>query len=185
MKEAREDLRDVVDAAQATNSLEENNYKIDSCVGALEEYESFIALTAEFYDLEEERQNRELILGQYVDAYEYNEAHEVLAKVRETLLKIIENLKKRQEMDIEQVTNEEIQSWQAYYDAYGDYDEFIDLWYKKSYILADEKYEDISKAWGDSNYYFEKRTMARRISEVEQWYENNVGVCLEVYKKSE
>lgn len=179
MKEKREELRTDVTEALAQNTLGEKSYMMDSCLTQMETYEAYIAFVAEEYNLSEELTGREVTLWNYVNAYEFNDSHAMLAKVRETLQNIIKNLKERKKMNIEELPNEYIEAWQAYYEGYEEYDEFIELWHDKSYTLADEMYEDISKEFGDANMVREQRPMSQMVNSVELWYNENVGVCIE------
>src|SRR3989338_9452033 len=175
MKEDREEIKALVTEALEQNALGEESYVIDSCLKEMETYEAYIALVAEEYDLSDELNGREVTLWNYVAAYEFNDSHAMLVKVRETLQNIIENLKERKKMNIEELPNDYIEAWQAYYDGYEEYDEFIELWHDKSYTLADEMYEDISKAFGDANMVREQRPMTQMVNSVELWYEQNIG----------
>ena len=179
MKEDREEIKALVTEALEQNALGEESYVIDSCLKEMETYEKYIALVAEEYDFSDELNGREITLSDYVYAYEYNDAHAMLVKVRESMLKIIENLNERKKMNIEELPKEYIGAWEAYYDAYEEYDEYIELWHDKSYILAEEMHEDISKAFGDANMVREQRPMTQMVNSVELWYEQNIGVCVE------
>src|SRR3989338_9913650 len=95
MKEDREEIKALVTEALEQDALGEESYVVDSCLKEMETYEAYIALVAEDYDISNELEGREITLSDYVYAYEYNDAHAMLAKVRESLLKIIENLNER------------------------------------------------------------------------------------------
>ncbi|PIN80377.1 hypothetical protein COV16_00955, partial [Candidatus Woesearchaeota archaeon CG10_big_fil_rev_8_21_14_0_10_34_8] len=180
IKEAVSTMQEAISQGAVNEQFEKEEYKIDTCLKSMKEYEEYMKLIAEMDDIDEQLDVKTDVLYNYVWAEEYNDAREHIDEVQPLIQEMIKNLEKRQATGIEKIPDDFVESWHDYHDAFNLLREFVDWWQERSYRYADDKYEEFSKAIAESLEADAERTWEQTIIEVDGWYENNIRLCVGV-----
>ncbi len=165
------------------NEFNSNKDKLNSCLSKMETYREWIILVKENAELLEKLDNQLILLNEYVQSEKYQDALQKVNEIQNTINQMKINAQKREATGIQDFSAEVMASYDVYSESFEYYKEYINLLINEDYENAESKYIEYSQKYSEaiSMGTEEEASISATINEADVWYQNNIGVCLDLF----
>jgi len=165
------------------NEFDSNKDKLTSCLSKMETYREWVILVRDNAKLWEKLGDQLTLMNEYVQSEKYQEALQKVNEIQNTVNQMKINAQKREETGIQDFSAEAIAAYDAYSESFEYYKEYINLLINEDYENAELKYTEYSQKYSEAiSMGTEKEaSISERINEADAWYQNNIGVCLDLF----
>ena len=166
------------------NDYNSNKDKITSCLSKMEEYRDWITLVNDNAKILEKFETQSLLMNEYLQSEKYQEAFSKVNEIQTTINQMEDNAQKRKDSGIQTFSTEAIQSYDALSDSYDIYKEYINLLIDEEWEESETKYIEYSQEYSEaiSMGADEDASIIETITEADTWYQNNIGVCFDLFR---
>ncbi len=149
----------------------------------METYREWIILVKENAELLEKLDNQLILLNEYVQSEKYQDALQKVNEIQNTINQMKINAQKREATGIQDFSAETMASYDVYSESFEYYKEYINLLINEDYENAESKYIEYSQKYSEaiSMGTEEEASISAAINEADVWYQNNIGVCLNLF----
>ncbi|MHA1748613.1 MAG: hypothetical protein ACTSYF_08250 [Promethearchaeota archaeon] len=165
------------------NEFNSNKDKLNSCLSKMETYREWVTLVRDNAKLLEKLENQLTLMNEYVQSEKYQEALQKANEIQNTVNQMKINAQKREATGIQDFSAEAMTSYDAYSESFEYYKEYINLLINGDYENAELKYIEYSQKYSEaiSMGTKEEASISETINEADMWYQNNIGVCLDLF----
>ncbi|MDK2907743.1 MAG: hypothetical protein PWQ87_201 [Candidatus Woesearchaeota archaeon] len=161
-----------------------NKEKVNSCLSKMEEYRDWIKLVNDNAKILEKFETQSILMNEYVQSEKYQDALSKVTEIQNTISQMKDNAQKRKDSGIQTFSTETIQSYDALSNSYNTYKEYINLLIDEDWEEAEIKYIEYSQEYSEaiSMGSDEDASITEAINEADTWYQENIGVCFDLFE---
>ena len=161
-----------------------NKDKINSCLSKMEEYREWITLVRDNIKILEKFESQSFLMNEYVQSEKYQEALSKVNEMQSTINQMKYNAQKRKDSGIQSFSTEAMESYDALSDSYNVYKEYINLLIDEDWEESEIKYIEYSQEYSIAISMGSDKdaSITETINEADTWYQNNIGVCFDLFR---